>query len=409
MRGRTGLVLATLLLGATVFATGSVLVLRLFYTWGLVLLTGFIWVRLGTRRLEISASPLPERAEAGQVVYQDVTVATGSRLPMPAIDVRAVNDLPGGDASAVLELSGHRGAVWQVQYPARRRGRYHLGQYRLSVADPFGLFHREVTMGAPSELIIHPPAVPLPPFSLLGLAGGGLTGRMAEGLSASASSIREYTSGDSLRHIHWRSTAHTGKYMVKTFDADRSRHRAENYWVILDMSAPAHSGQGDESTAEYAVCLAAALAREYLSHGFSFGLIIGRGEPGVFHAAVGAGHLTGILDALSVVEPGGTFSFTELIARNLSLFSSDSTVAVITPSASSALTDTCHQLTARGCAVAYFLIDGTDFGGSSPAAAGRSLTQLGAPVYLLRRAESIRQSLEQAACSFSGSIGGMRS
>ncbi len=397
MRGRLGLIIATMLLAAAVAITGSVLALRLFYVWLLTLLAGFVWVSFMIRGLSVTPSPLPDRAPAGTTIRQEVVISGTSRVSRPGLLLRATNDLPGGDISGMLDVPGKGIVCWQVDYPTRRRGLYHLGSVSISVTDPFGLFRRNLTAGQPSEVIIHPPVVQLPPFSLLGLSGAGISKRMPEALSASASSIREYTSGDSLRHIHWASTAHTGKYMVKTFDADRSRHRAENYWVILDMAITAHSGQGDDTTVEYAVTLAASLAREYIAGGYRFGLLIGQGETTVFQAGTGQAHQTDLLDALAVIEPSGSFSFPELIARHQNLFSSNSTVVIISPTASSALTETFHQLNSRGCAVAYFLIDGADFGGQSPAGVGRSLTQLGAPVYLLRRNETFHQALELAA------------
>jgi uncharacterized protein (DUF58 family) len=409
MRRGLGLLSATLLLAAAVAVTGSVLVLRLFYTWSLLLSVGYLWVFFNSRGVSINASPLPERSQAGATIRQDIAITGAGRMPRLGLRLRAVNNLPGGDVATTLDVPGRGSARWQVDYPAKRRGRYSLGRFSLGVSDPFGLFRREVDLGQSSDVIIHPQVVPLPPFSLLGLAGAGMSRRMPEALSASASSIREYTNGDSLRHIHWRSTAHTGQYMVKVFDADRSRHRTENYWVILDMARAVHSGQDEESTAEYAVTLAASLARKYLAGGFRFGLIIARGESTVFPAGLGQDHLTAIMDALATIEPGGSFSFPELIARHQGLFSSNSTVVVITPTTSSALTESYHQLTARGSAAAYFLLDGAGFGGASPGSVGRSLTQLGAPVYLLRRSDTFRQALEQAASGATWTTGGTRS
>jgi len=121
----------------------------------------------------------------------------------------------------------------------------------------------------------------------------------------------------------------------------------------------------------------------------------------MFPSTTGPEHLTEILDYLAIVQPGDTFSFSELLAKHQVLFGSNSTVIIITPTSSSSLTESFHQLNSRGCAVAYFLIDGTDFGGFSPAAVGRTLTQLGAPVYLLRRSDTFSQALEQAASAAS--------
>ena len=409
MSKRLGLIAVTLLLVAMVVVSGSVLILRVFYTWLLVLVSGYFWVVFTSRGIGFAAAPLPLRSQAGASILQQVSVTNKSRLPKSGLQIHASNDIACGDISTTLDLPPGKTVTWQAQYDLTRRGRFHLGGFRLSATDPFGLFRREVTEGLSSEIIVHPMVVPMPPFSLLGLNGSGLSKRMPEALSASASNIREYTNGDSLRHIHWRSTAHTGRYMVKVFDADRSRHRAENYWVLLDMGTSGHASQGNDSTAEYAVALAASLAREYISNGYRFGLITTGGEPKVFPADASHDHLTNILDTLAIIEPSGFLSCPELLARHQGLFGSNSTVIIITPTTSSSLTESFHQLNSRGCAAAYFLIDGADFGGASPSAVGRTLTQLGAPVYVLRRNVTFRQALEQAAGANSWFSGAERS
>ncbi|PPD58519.1 DUF58 domain-containing protein [Dehalogenimonas etheniformans] len=396
MGKRWGLIAVTGLLAAAVAVTGSVLVLRVFYAWSLSLALGFLWVAFTSRGISFSITPLPDRAQVGMSLRQQVSISVKGFLPKPGISIQANNDLPGGNVTTTMDLWAGKATAWQADYPLNRRGRFHLGSFSLQLGDPFGLFRRDIQLGSSSEILVHPLTVPLPPFSLLGLNGSGLSKRMPESLSASASNIREYTTGDSLRHIHWRSTAHTGRYMVKVFDADRSRHHPENFWVILDMGSN-HSGREDDSTAEYAVTLAASLAKEYISHGYRFGLLAAGTEPVVFPSNTGQEHLTDILDFLAVVTPNGSFSFSELLARHQGLFGSNSTVIIITPSPGSSLIESFHQLNSRGCAAAYFLIDGADFGGYSPAAAGRTLTQLGAPVYLLKRAETFKQSLDKAA------------
>ncbi|APV44718.1 hypothetical protein Dform_01394 [Dehalogenimonas formicexedens] len=396
MGNRWGLITVTVLLAGTVVLTGSVLVLRIFYAWGLSLALGIFWVAFTSRGISLSTTPLPDRAQVGTCLRQQVTISAKGFLPKPGLKLQAAGDLPGEHLSTAVDLPGGRTFLWQADYSLERRGRYHLGSFRLQSIDPLGLFRREIAIGSASEILIHPLTVPLPPFSLPGLNGSGLSKRMPESLSASASNIREYTSGDSMRHIHWRSTAHTGRYMVKVFDADRSRHRPENFWVILDMGN-GHSGRGNDSTTEYAVTMAASLAREYISHGYNFGMLSLGVEPVVFPLGSGQDHLTEVLDFLATLNSGDSFSFNERLARHQGLFGSNSTVIIITASPASSLTESYHQLSSRGCAVAYFLIDGADFGGSSPAAAGRSLTLLGAPVYLLRRAETFKQSLDKAA------------
>ncbi|GEM_PF-1109402 len=66
---------------------------------------------------------------------------------------------------------------------------------------------------------------------------------------------REYRSGDSPRHIHWRSTARAGELIVKEFQ-ERTHPRVA---IALDTSL--NFGEGKESTLEHSIKLAATVAR----------------------------------------------------------------------------------------------------------------------------------------------------
>ncbi|NJN95197.1 MAG: DUF58 domain-containing protein [Anaerolineales bacterium] len=66
---------------------------------------------------------------------------------------------------------------------------------------------------------------------------------------------REYRSGDSLRQIHWRSTARTGQLVVKEFSDDEQ----QAFTVVLDLQADLSIGAGKFSTFETAIRLAASI------------------------------------------------------------------------------------------------------------------------------------------------------
>jgi uncharacterized protein (DUF58 family) len=73
-------------------------------------------------------------------------------------------------------------------------------------------------------------------------------------------SVREYRQGDSLRHIHWRSSAHRGDLTVRELELEP----AGDVWLVLDLHDAVHSGQGDASTFEYAIMVAASAAAALL-------------------------------------------------------------------------------------------------------------------------------------------------
>jgi uncharacterized protein (DUF58 family) len=88
--------------------------------------------------------------------------------------------------------------------------------------DPLGLFQKCKNIPIkPARLIVLPRRYPLPRFEMPGSAAFRIGGREtsnAIGCSGEFVGLREYRPGDSMRQIHWKSWAHTGKPMVKELE-----------------------------------------------------------------------------------------------------------------------------------------------------------------------------------------------
>jgi uncharacterized protein (DUF58 family) len=98
-------------------------------------------------------------------------------------------------------------------------------------ADPLGLFSRVVQQSTATELFVHPRTVRVPG------AGAGflrdLEGRESADMSPSDlafHSLREYVPGDDRRHVHWKTSARSGRLMVQQFVDTRRSH----VLIILD-------------------------------------------------------------------------------------------------------------------------------------------------------------------------------
>ena len=111
---------------------------------------------------------------------------------------------------------------------------------RLTVEDPFGLARAEIVQGEAQALVVYPRLVTLErPFFAGGARaqeGRRLLLRRPSGFDLH--SVREHAPGESLRNVHWRSTAHRGQLMVKELeDAPR-----DETVVLLDGEAAAVVG-----------------------------------------------------------------------------------------------------------------------------------------------------------------------
>ncbi|WP_291377809.1 DUF58 domain-containing protein [Demequina sp.] len=111
--------------------------------------------------------------------------------------------------------------------PTHRRAVLPVGPITAVRGDPLGLLARVVTWTEPVDLYVHPRTVPLEGSSSGFLQDlEGLPSKDLSNSDISFHALREYVPGDDRRHVHWKSTARTGKLMVRQFEETRRSHLA---------------------------------------------------------------------------------------------------------------------------------------------------------------------------------------
>lgn len=173
---------------------------------------------LGGRAYAIDFELPVDRVVAGSQVIGTLAVTNRARyLELPGrIDVPIGRGLT--EVWVPLLRGGHRHEE-QVVIPTLRRGIINVGPVTTVRSDPIGVLKREVAWAEVHRLYVHPQTVSIPSTS----AGfvhdleGSPSGRVVDD-DISFHAIREYAAGDGQRHIHWKSTAKTGKLMVRQFE-----------------------------------------------------------------------------------------------------------------------------------------------------------------------------------------------
>ena len=134
-----------------------------------------------------------------------------------------------------------------------RRGLVVLKGIQLLRPDPLGLFRRSRIINGHDEILILPSMIDLPPFQM---PSGGRNGRDLESVSSQTGEgqefhlLRDYRRGDPLKHIHWKSSARTGKLHVK----EHLHERSFSYGIVLDTS-PAPQNEDFECAVSIAASL----------------------------------------------------------------------------------------------------------------------------------------------------------
>ena len=186
--------------------------------WGLggVLLVAAAFT-VGRHPYEVRLRLRDHRVTVGERAVGGITVRnTGPRRVLPA---RIELPVGAGRAGFALPAMGSQEEHEDLfAIPTSRRAVITVGPVSSVRGDPLGLLRRTVTWTEPQELFVHPRTVRLT-NSHSGLVHD-LEGEESLDLTSSDltfHALREYAPGDDRRSIHWRSSARTGKLMVRQF------------------------------------------------------------------------------------------------------------------------------------------------------------------------------------------------
>jgi uncharacterized protein (DUF58 family) len=249
--------------------------------------------------------------------------------------------------------------------------------------DPFGIFDVSVHASQRTSMLVLPQVTKLPEFSISpsGSYGDGKPRRNAFQQSIHVSTVREYTHGDSVRQIHWPTTARTNKVFVRLMESAPEG----DWWILLDLHKHDMLGSGWDSVEEQSVGLAASLADSGLRARKSVGLITNGEEPGWVAPGKGASQRWEILQTLAVAKPG-TRKLASLLERMHPSLGRHHSLIVITASADTDWLKSIPSLLKRGVVPTVILWDPSTFGGRvSAEATVAALSQRGLKVHVVSR------------------------
>jgi uncharacterized protein (DUF58 family) len=378
----------------TGMATGLGLFYRLVYILALVIVLGYAWNWLSLRSLTVVVDRRTRRITVGDPVREHITVNNTSALPRPVIEVEDLSELPGFTTGNAMSMLPGGSITWTSSGTARRRGVYTMGPVVARNTDPFGLFRRELTFPYTDTVVVYPRAYDLPGFRVpsANLSGDSSLKRRTHDLTPHASSVREYAPGDALSRVHWNSTARVGKLMSKEFDEGH----ASDVWIAVDLHRDVQAGQLEDSTDEYAVSVAASLAKRFLTEGMPVGMIVYGTEKVLLGADTGPGQMDRILESLARSESEGLVPIGDALSEDEALWSHHTTLVVVTSSPRPEWVGALEQLARRRVKVASVLVDGRSFGGFYDSLQSLSnLESAGIPTYVVSSGDDISTALSQ--------------
>src|ERR1700694_1378835 len=358
-----------------------------------LLVLSWLWARYSLRKMIFRRTASNGRVQVGETFDERLMLDNVSALPKLWVQIADGSTLPGHRAGYVASMGGRKRAMWKARTLCKRRGRFQLGPGTASSGDPFGLFRRRKFLTPSHELLVLPQVLPISSFALFtgGLPGRGRSSRRALQTTTNATTIRDYMAGDALSRIHWHSSAHYNKLMVKEFDLDP----AVDAWIFLDLHNVVQAGEGEHSTEEYGVTLAATIATYLLRQDLSVGMIVNGQHREILSLDRGDRQIERVLELLAVVTAGPGPDLKEALALDALHFGRNTVAIVITPSNSRDWHEGIRHLQRRGVKVAVVGLNAASFENGPPDEDSLALLEgAGVPIMRIKRGDSLTQVLE---------------
>ena len=344
-----------------------------------VLVAGVLSARLSVRGISLSRLMAPDAVE-GEAM--SVALILRARGVGPRFFVEVRDAVPGLEPAVVLAPVLWPGRAVSITYPtvAVRRGVHRVKDATVHSHGLSGLFLARRTQPASGQITVYPRFWKIARLPLLGtsLVPESLgSARRRGGLEFHG--LRDYRPGDSLRHIHWRSSARRGAPVVQEFEQENPG----TITLLLDSRAGVQEGIGSESTFEDLVRAAASIAWYVTTRGGIVRILTARGSAVI--DATGGWRPT--LSTLAEIAPDGTLAPGELLATTL--VGRAAQVILLTPE-SKAIT----QLARQGQASSGVLADVTSYAIPRGQVHREGSGSLTIPVCVIRRGENIGAALE---------------
>ena len=246
-----------------------------------------LWNRYCLSRVEYRRRLGAKRVFFGDETVFEIEITNRKPMPLPWIHIEdelpeQVKLLKGKTQqsaedrvllSNMLPINMYHRVTRRFPLKCDRRGAFLFGPTRIHSGDLFGFFRRTMMIDTMDTLLVYPRLVPL---EELGIPSHQFFGdiRLRQHLFQDpvlTAGVRDYYPGDSLKRIHWKSTARLGKLQTRIFEPTTTVDLS----MFLDVRTLDAPYWGSVlQLQELAIITAASLAQGALESGFRVGLYV---------------------------------------------------------------------------------------------------------------------------------------
>jgi uncharacterized protein (DUF58 family) len=361
---------------------------------GLVLVVplALAWVRITVREPRVTRRwPHENLVERGNLTVE-LVLEREPGVPLPGVVAHErVGELAVEDVELRSRGRGrYAGSYRLVDVP---RGRHSFAPVRLSIADPFGLAASQLELEEREALVVYPRLTELDSLFFDGGAGPehGRRLLLRRPVGFELHSVRDYQQGESLRRVHWPSTARRGALMVKELE-DSPRDEVA---VLLDGDATAVVGSPPDSSFDAAVRAAGSILLAQMRRGRRCVLALNTAGRELQAVSSDGAEWQRALELLAAAEPDAHRPAAALLESGSSVAARALELVVVTSRIEPALVNRLLERALTRRAVALVHVEAGSFAGRSrrPEPALLRLRAAGVPIAVVRRGDDLATSL----------------
>ena len=360
---------------------------------GFLLASGltWLWTWIAESPASVTHTVQPVPATEGDRVRVAVEVRRSSRLLLGSMTLTATI---GRIGERTCRLRVHRRTAWgEIDLGRMPRGVFPISRTEVTLGDLLGLVSLSPPVSCqPARVVVRPRLVELVGlFSEAGRAGGdGRRLLLRRSAGFDFHSVREYEQGESLRRVHWPTSARRGTLMVKELE-DRAY---DGVVVILDCDPPGAVGTPPDSSFDVAVRAAGSILQAHATRGRPATFVSTGRERAVVPVRSAADDLGGAVTALAAAEPDALYGLARFLGSDHPAVAGGGEVLVVTATREPAAFAAVLALAGRRV-VSVVWVDAASFA-ARPTRAEAGVLRLaahGIPAAVVRRGDDLADEL----------------
>jgi len=312
---------------------------------GLASLASNLWIRHCLEGVSYRRALGNTRLNFGEETQLSIEVTNAKLLPLAWLmvldhfppDVTLLTRQPGDEPQShilanLMALRWYERVRRTYRIRGDKRGEFHFGPADIISGDVFGFYWQTEAAPEADTLLVYPKVVPI---SRLGLPPAWplpeekASFRLIEDPLRMAT-VREYVPGDSMRYVHWKTTARLQRLQTKVFDPGASRV----LFLFTDVQTSLNPYGMIPEYLELVITAAASIATHALAANQAVALHtnsgIGNSNNCVYvPPSRSPAQLTQILETLARLDPFRQFSLSHLLLRDMQSLPYGGTVVAI--------------------------------------------------------------------------------